>query len=323
MDEFQFINKIKQKTYRQQSLLKGIGDDAAVLRLPDEDIVTAVDTFVENIHFNKKTMDGYHIGYKALAANISDMAAMGAYPKYYLVSITVPHVSNQIVMDIYNGMEVLASQYKMDLIGGDTVTGNQLVVSVTIIGTVPRGKARYRHDARDMDIVFVTGTLGDSQAGLHLLMNKLGTEESSNFIRSHQMPSPRVKFATSLKKLKRMALNDVSDGIANELREIAEASNVSIIIEDNAIPVSKNFSQFSFAQQYNWKYFGGEDFELVGTAAEEDWNYIKENAGQIGLRITKVGQVIHDNEKTGKVYVKKDNQLLLLEKKGYIHKVGE
>ncbi|MEI3607747.1 thiamine-phosphate kinase [Pseudogracilibacillus sp. SE30717A] len=324
MNEFQFIHSIKQNTYKQQSLLKGIGDDAAVFRSLDKDIVTAVDTFVENIHFNEKTMEAYDIGYKALAANISDVAAMGAQPKFYLVSIVVPDdASSQLLSGLYRGMDDIASKYRMDLIGGDTVTGKQLVLSVTIIGTVSRGKARYRNDARDKDIIFVTGTLGDSQAGLFLLMNDRVTNDKMNFIQRHRMPSPRVKFATSLQPLKRVALNDISDGIANELKEIAEASNVTIILEDDKIPTSSNFNEFSYSQQYEWKYFGGEDFELVGTASEKDWNFIKESADKIGLGITKIGNVTYDQNKNGNVYLKKEDQLVLLEKMGYIHKVGE
>src|SRR5690625_4792534 len=169
MDEFQFIDSIKPKSYTQHSIEKGIGDDAAVFRSMTYDTVTAVDTFVEDIHFSKKTMKFYHIGYRALAANISDMAAMGAEPKFYLVSITIPPgTSSKELQQMYSGMKEIATDYKMDLIGGDTVSGKQLVVCITIIGFVSRGKARYRSHASVGDIVFVTGTLGDSQAGLHI-----------------------------------------------------------------------------------------------------------------------------------------------------------
>src|SRR5699024_4540586 len=109
MDEFEFINHIKPSKYRQPSLQKGIGNDAAVVRANNEENVTAVDTFVENIHFSDKTMPPFYIGYRALAANISDMAAMGATPTFYLVSIVIPNTrNNSFIQEIYKGMEYLA-----------------------------------------------------------------------------------------------------------------------------------------------------------------------------------------------------------------------
>src|SRR5699024_3573657 len=186
MDEFQFIDSIKQTTYNQPSLLKGIGDDAAVLRASNKDVVTAVDTFIEGIHFSKKTMNLFQAGYRILAANISDMAAMGAQPKFYLVSIVIPEgIKDEQLADIYAGMNDIATQYKMDLIGGDTVSGNQLVMSVTIIGDVERGKARYRSDAKPHDIVFVTGTLGASRAGLELLLTEKNIDANEELIKIH------------------------------------------------------------------------------------------------------------------------------------------
>ena len=132
MDEFKFIDSIKQNTYKQSSLIKGIGDDAAVFRQNYQDVVTAVDTFVENVHFSRKTMDPYHIGYRVLAANISDMAAMGATPAYYMISIVIPeNWSEAELQEIYQGMGGIASTYKMDLIGGDTVGGSELLVLLT------------------------------------------------------------------------------------------------------------------------------------------------------------------------------------------------
>ena len=162
MDEFSFINLIKQDYYTQSTLIKGVGDDGAVFRQSSKDIVTAMDTFVEDIHFSRKTMRPFYIGYRALAANISDLAAMGASPAFYLVSIIIPKSwSEDELLQIFTGMKTLAKTFNMDLIGGDTVSGQQLSISITVIGYVQRGKARYRSSAQDGDIVFVTGTLGD------------------------------------------------------------------------------------------------------------------------------------------------------------------
>src|SRR5690625_3168527 len=144
MDEFSFINSIQQSFYRQSSLIKGIGDDAAVFRQPSEDIVTAVDTFVEGIHFTRETMPPYYIGYRVLAANLSDLAAMGAVPAFYLVSIIIPDSwETKKIQKIFYGMKSLSQQFKLDLIGGDTVSGEELSISLTVIGSVKREKVSY------------------------------------------------------------------------------------------------------------------------------------------------------------------------------------
>src|SRR5690606_19802122 len=138
----------------------------------------------------------FHVGYRSLAANLSDMAAMGANPISYLVSIVVPkNYSNYDLQEIYRGLETLAKKHQVDLIGGDTVTGEQLVLSITVNGAVLAGKARYRDLMRPGDIIFVTGTLGDAAAGLNILLDKQSVDFGADYlINRHRMPTPRVEF---------------------------------------------------------------------------------------------------------------------------------
>lgn len=321
LNEFDFIKKITPKTYRQSSLQMGIGDDAAVFST-DQNIVTAVDTFVENIHFSKQTTKPFHIGYKALAANVSDMAAMGATPAFYLVSVAIPDRLNEDELTaIFSGMTEFAKLYHMDLIGGDTVSGATLTISITVIGFTEKNKTRYRSHAKEHDIVFVTGTLGDSQAGFHLLMEKQDAKDSHFFIQRHQMPEPRVKFASALSLCKRVALNDVSDGIGNELYEIASRSQVNMMISDKYIPVHPSLSQFTKQEQQRWKLFGGEDYELIGTVPEVDWQTVKQTADRLSLQVTQIGRVIPTYFKASpKVFLKKmNNEIIQLSKQGYTH----
>ena len=321
MNEFSFINNIKQKTYNQATLQKGIGDDAAVFQSTGQDVVTAVDVFVENIHFSRQTMEPFHIGYKALAANLSDLAAMGATPSFYLVSIVIPKTWSEVeLLEIFSGMQTLAKYFKVDLIGGDTVSGNELTISITIIGHVKKGKARYRRAAKPGDIVFVTGTLGDSRAGLHILQSGQQYIEEQYFTHRHQLPEPRIHFSSALGKIPRLSLNDISDGLANEASEIAEASQVTIHLFDEKIPVHPSFHQFDQEDQQRWKYFGGEDFELLGTVSEENWLSVKKTAERTNIEITKIGYVSSGKENSGNVYVHKEsNDIYHLPKKGYIH----
>lgn len=319
MDEFDFINKIKQKTYAQSSIQKGIGDDAAVFSHVNKATVTAVDAFVENVHFTERTMTPFQIGYKALAANLSDLAAMGAKPAYYLVAIVIPeHWSDSQIVEIMTGMGSLARQYQIDLIGGDTVSGTELTISVTIIGEAHPDKVRYRHVAKENDIIFVTGTLGDACAGLHMLQNKKLFKNRSYFIKRHQQPTPRNEFSLLLNDVSRVALNDVSDGLANESAEIAEASGVSFQLYDEKIPVHLDLNQFKKSHQQNCKYFGGEDFELLGTVSKIEWPKVKVAAEKTKTQVTAIGYVSEQKESSVFVH-NKDKSIFKLKKKGFIH----
>ncbi|MCT2536692.1 thiamine-phosphate kinase [Aquibacillus koreensis] len=322
MDEFDFIKSIQQKNYKQPSLIKGVGDDAAVFRSTYQDTVTSVDTFVENVHFSIETMKPYHIGYRALAANISDMAAMGCNPAYYLVSIVIPkHWSEQQLADIFEGMKDLASVHNMDLLGGDTVSGNELVLSITVIGFVDKDKARYRSNAVSGDRIFVTGTLGDSAAGLHVLLelDEKDQEPFSYFINRHRMPTPRVSFAKRLQSLSRVALNDISDGIANEAAEIAEASKVMMHINYEQIPSHHQLDQFDYDKTKEWKLSGGEDFELIGTVSEKEWPLVVKIGEETNTKVTAIGYVSELTNIAHNVMLYENNNKQVLHKSGYTH----
>lgn len=322
MDEFSFINSIKQAHYRQSTLIKGIGDDTAVFRQTQNDIVTAVDTFVEGIHFSNKTMSPEQVGYRVLTANISDIAAMGARPTFYLVSIVIPSIWSTRVQRIFKGMQLLANEYEMDLIGGDTVSGEQLTISITIIGYVEQGKARYRNSARKGDVVFVTGTLGDSRAGLHILQSDGSFANSNYYIKRHQEPTPRVRFAQALHEVDRVALNDISDGIVSEAAEIAKSSKQNIVLEDELIPVKADFNQFPKRLQTEWKLYGGEDYELLGTVGQHDWKKVQEIGSETNTKVSKVGYVMNhlsENDSIGQVYLYKNGKKKVTTKRGYSH----
>lgn len=322
MDEFKFIDSIKQSTYKQSSIVKGIGDDAAVFRQNYQDVVTAVDTFVENVHFSRETMDPYHVGYRVLATNISDMAAMGATPTYYMISIVIPEDwSDKELQEIYQGMKAVASNYRMDLIGGDTVAGSELVVSVTIMGIVEKGKARYRSDMKENDILFVTGTLGDAAAGLYILtakeLDKVKTDKY--LIDRHRLPTPRVTFAEALGELDRVALNDISDGIASEANELAVASNLTVHFDLLKLPKHNDLKQFTSEQQRNFQLFGGEDFELIGSVPEKDWNKVQDAAKKTNTEVTQIGFVSDEVSNNDLVFIHEGGEKKVLIKGGYTH----
>ncbi|SDJ78230.1 thiamine-phosphate kinase [Salimicrobium halophilum] len=289
MDEFELIRRISPSYYRQSSVIKGIGDDAFVFRATG-DVVFTTDTMVEDVHFSRQTMEPEAIGYRALAANISDLAAMGSDPAFYSVSLVVsPEWTNEEILALYEGMERLGKQHGMDLIGGDTVGGKQLVVSITAHGYIHKGKGRYRSHARPGDLVFVTGTLGDARGGLEQLMQQRSS--ASPLIARHRYPEPRAHFASGLEPLQRVCLNDVSDGIASEANEIAAVSGVRVTIREQDLPISEVLLQNYPDQAVEWALSGGEDFELLGTIAQEDREALLAIAEHRETPVTFIGTV--------------------------------
>ncbi|APH06558.1 thiamine-phosphate kinase [Bacillus weihaiensis] len=325
MDEFDFISKVKPNKTFQHNIVTGIGDDAAIYKATKNyNQVVCVDTMVEGIHFLKELSSPTDIGYKALAVNVSDIAAMGAIPRYYLVSIAIPpYWKEEDLLSIYNGMEELAKKYEMDLIGGDTVSiADKLVITVTVIGEVEEHVQALRSCAKPGDIVFVTGPLGDSAAGLDILLGKCDVIcdplHKEYLISRHKRPTPRVEVGRFISLLDRVALNDISDGLASELNELAESSHVGIVIQERLLPVSPALK--SVEGQYDlskWILFGGEDFELVGATSEEEWEKVKKLCHESDLFIEQIGTVTDEFQE---VRLKRTtNEILKLKKSGFNH----
>lgn len=322
MDEFDLIRRITPKETHQHSLVMGIGDDASVYQPHSHcEEVVCVDTMVEHVHFRFDFSTPFEVGFKALAVNVSDIAAMGGTPKYYLVSIAIPpHGDEEIVAALYQGMKDLADTYHMDLIGGDTVaTRSDFVITVTVIGEVPKGTACYRHSAQTGDVVFVTGELGSSAAGLSLLMNEVDpvkTVDTAFFLGRHKMPKPYIDAGQICSSFPRVTLNDVSDGLASELNEIAEASHVTMEIDAAKLPVHTDLSMLR-KEWLEWVLFGGEDFVLTGTIPEADWGSFEKQCKEKEIQVTRIGQVKHD-QAAGVILKDNDKQTNLM-KKGYNH----
>ncbi len=318
-DEFAFIKDIQPSRLFHEEKVVGIGDDAAIVSLEDGyEKIVCVDTMVEDVHFTRQTMAPFDIGFKALAANISDVAAMGGYPLYYLVSITIPKSwKPEELKEIYDGMKQLGDQYEMDLIGGDTTSGKTMVLSVFVIGKVETGKRLLRSNAKEGDVVFVSGTVGDAAGGLDILLHN-GSEPGAypSLITKHQQPKPQVSLGRILCSYERVSLNDVSDGLASELLEIAEASQVDILINKETIPISDDLRDFNAEKAFSWAMTGGEDFELVGSIPKKDWALLQEECLRSGISITRIGTV---HTGTGQVVLKTDEGKQKLKKEGYNH----
>lgn len=280
----------------------GIGDDAAVVSAAvGMEWLLAVDTMVEEVHFKPETMDDTDIGYKALAANVSDIAAMGGVPKHALVSVSVPPGWGAGRIErLYEGLYSCAEKYRIAVVGGDTTSApRHLVVAVTLIGCVEAGKAILRSGARPGQFVFMTGSTGMSAGGLHGMLAQ-GAAASSRvplppkrLVDAHRRPQPSVKAGRLLQGFA-ASLNDVSDGLASEAWEIAEASGVSLVLRETDLPISGELAGYAGqcgVSTLDWMLYGGEDYVLLGTADCEHEVALREKFREAQLPFFVIGVV--------------------------------
>lgn len=336
-DEFSLIEQLASvfQSYQSQTIVPN-GDDAAIYKAnKGKGQIVCVDTIVEDIHFKRTTMSPFQIGYKSLAVNLSDIAAMGGIPTYFLVSLAVSSSEwrKEELTEVYQGMKVLADQWKIDLLGGDMVSANSgLTISVTAIGEGHESVKLLRSNAQPGHLLFVTGYLGESAAGLdYLLHQELRNSQFSEqekeeiiapLVLAHQRPLPHIRQGQLLAEYAlehSIALNDVSDGLASEAYEIASSSNINIIIEKEKLPLSKALHTYATQTEqspYDWVFNGGEDFVLVGTMPASIVDQVKKSFQAQNLSFYSIGYVQKGN---GEVWIRENNKLFPVHKTGYNH----
>ncbi len=274
----------------------GIGDDGAVLAPPaDHELVAATDTLVEHVHFPIATRPE-DVGWKALAVNLSDLAAMGATPAWALLALTLPSPDRDFVTRFADGFAALAAQHGIALVGGDTTKG-PLTVTVSVVGFVPRGRALLRSGARAGDLVFVTGTLGDAAAGLRFpfegLFQSAASSDACDALRARlDRPTPRVAAGIVLREHASSCI-DVSDGLLADAGHVARASGVGIDITAAALPASPALLQaFGEPERLSLQATGGDDYELVFTLAAADESAVLRDLAKAGCGATRIGRVV-------------------------------
>jgi thiamine-monophosphate kinase len=260
----------------------GIGDDCALLR-PDAGLELAVttDMLVEGRHFLPGA-DPAALGHKALAVNLSDLAAVGATPRWVTLSLALPAADERWLADFARGFFALAGRYDVDLIGGDTTRGPLLTVSVTALGEVPSGVAMYRASARPGDDIWVSGEVG----GAALALKHPDVKEVAD--RLHR-PEPRVELGERLRGLARAAI-DVSDGLAGDLAHILERSQVGAVIEYPKIPRPAALARFADLER-DCVLSGGDDYELLFTAAQAQRAEIEALSRELRIALTRIGSI--------------------------------
>ena len=271
--EFELIARLARilaGSGQHESVLVGIGDDtAAALRVGSADLYTT-DTMVDGVHFRAGQTPWRDLGWKAMAVNLSDIAAMGGTPLYSLVTLGIPAGARAVdLLTMYRGIREITGRFGGRVVGGDIVRAPVLFVTVAMVGAAStvRGKPALllRSNARPGDLIAVTGTLGSSSAGLKAMERGLNSRPATRLARSHTRPSPRISEGQALVAAGVRTAMDVSDGLIGDLGKLCDASAVSAVVEAEAIPVSKDLRSLFPDDFLSYALGGGEDYELLFT----------------------------------------------------------
>lgn len=324
MAEFELIDILKRRCVSARADVHlGIGDDAAVVVVPvGHELVICTDTLIAGVHFPVDTAPA-DIGWKSLAVNLSDLAAMGALPAWATLALTLPEADAGFVADFADGFSELAAQHEVALIGGDTTRG-PLAITVTAHGLVPIAGAIRRKGAHVGDVVFVTGTLGDAAAALSCLQSSAGSsasplqpaaDVSAALIARLNRPQPRIAAGIALRG-RASACIDVSDGLLADLGHVAAASGVGIEIEVGHLPGSAElFEQFDIETCRELQMTGGDDYELAFTIAESEIDAMLAAMAEI-CPVSRIGRVV---EQAGMRVFDRSGQRKVLNAKGWEH----
>ncbi len=290
LSEFEIIRRFF--THRPRRAVLGVGDDAAIVRARrGTDLVVSADMLVAGRHFFHDT-DPALLGHKALAVNLSDMAAMGATPRWALLSVALPGVDARWLAAFMRGFMRLARRHGVDLVGGDTTRG-PLNISVQIIGEVPAGRALRRDGARAGDDVWVSGLIGDAALALAARKRRipLARRERTRLEKKLHAPAPRVALGKGLRGIARSAI-DVSDGLVADLGHICERSRLSARVRFDSIPASAPVKRnLHRAAARAALVSGGDDYELLFTAGRSQRGAIERLSRRLRLKLTRIGEI--------------------------------
>ena len=297
LGEIGLIKRIARTARTDKSVIKGIGDDTAVIKWTrDKYLLFTCDMLVEDVHFRRKGATPYQIGWKALARNLSDIAAMGGVGRYAVVSAGVdPDAPVSLADGIWKGLNAIAKRFGVNIVGGDTVRSKKIIVDVSLLGAVEKNNLVLRSGAKPGDAILVTGSLGGSIKKKHLSF------------------TPRIKEARQLvRNFKINSMIDISDGLVLDLWRVLDASKAGGRIYEELIPVSRCASSFRTAIS------DGEDFELLFTIApNEARRLLRSGFADMKTPITLIGEIT--SKKDGYFLVKKDGKKERLQPSGYLH----
>lgn len=299
MDEFSLINAYFKRVIspsKTSQIDVGVGDDAAVFRVADgHQCVVSSDLLIEGRHFFADVAP-FTLGHKSLAVNLSDLAAMGAQPLGFTLSIGLPRVDTAWLSEFSKGLFALADAFDCPLIGGDTTQSDAIVINITIFGQVPSGQVILRSGAQVGDDVWVTGTLGDVAYALDLMNTAPNHADLAQVRARLELPTPRVAFGCALRETRlARSMLDVSDGLAGDLRHILDACAVAARVDVDTLPLHPALRGVPKAQAWRYALSGGDEYELCFTAPKDSpavQSALQSLAQTHALRVTCIGEIV-------------------------------
>jgi len=298
--EFGFINRISQHyPSKRASVLRGIGDDAAVLALSENSaLLLSTDQLIEGYHFRLDMTTGWDLGWKSLAVNLSDIAAMGGAPLGFTVSLGIPaqRISVEFLDDFYEGATTLGNTFGAELLGGDTSqAGERLIIGVSIIGEAAKDKVVYRNRGKDGDILYVTGSLGNAALGLKLLERGINRKEIQDVLKPYLRPTPRVREGQLLAERSiAHAMIDISDGLLADLYHLVQQSGTGGVIDLPLVPLSAELKDRALRHgldPLSLALGGGDDYELLFCVSPEKAKTMEQLQDELTCSVTRIGEL--------------------------------
>ena len=325
LGEFDLIKKYfnTQKCESTEGVILGIGDDCAVLDIPEGyQLAVTTDSLVAGVHFFDD-VDPYSLGYKSLAVNFSDLAAMGATPKWISLAITLPNVDEQWLKEFTRGFFELANQYNVKLIGGDTTKG-PLSITVCAKGIIKRGFALQRNGAQLDDLIVVSGVLGDGAIGLDCKLNQLEISDKTAFIAALEKTEPRNELGNTLVSLASSCI-DISDGLLQDLAHVLTSSSCSAEIFVEKLPLStahKKLVKQQIIDEDNslaYALSGGDDYELLFTISKNNFDKLISKQSDSFVPLTVIGCIVQNEQQ---ITLLKNKKIFSLSQTGWDHFKG-
>ena len=293
MGEFDLIKRYFLRKSLQNDVILSVGDDCAITSIPTGyQLAITTDTLVEGTHF-LPSISPADLAYKSVAVNLSDLAAMGVTPAWVSLALTLPEIKEEWLAEFSQSLFAILDRYGVSLIGGDTTKGS-LSITLTAQGFLPENQGLFRHQAKVGYWIFVSGFLGDSAAGLDLLLKnrKIENESDRYLIQRHLRPTPRVELGLALRSFSCCAL-DISDGLLADLGHILERSQVGAEIYLENLPLSRHLcTQYEQTQAEKFALTGGEDYELCFTVSEEKREEMEQVLRSQGIKVTCIGKIL-------------------------------
>jgi thiamine-monophosphate kinase len=321
--EFGLITQIRAwMTAKDPSLIKTIGEDVAVIDKGREALLITTDILIEDIHFERSWTDPYRLGKKALSVNLSDIAAMGGTPRYFLISLGLPkQLPLSFVSSLYRGLKEVAQHFRVDLIGGDTSLSQKIVINICLLGRGRKKRLLFRSGAKVGDDLFVSGTLGDASLGLKILQKEGLRGKPKGLIEKHLSPHPRMELGQIL-ATSRMAtaMIDVSDGLLIDASHLLEESRRGARIWEDRIPLSRLYRKwisFYSKESQPMALYGGEDYELLFSAPPGMRKKMKGLSLSLNIPLTCIGKILP--AKDGFTLVRKNGEEYAPHRLGHDH----